>query len=69
MVHIVGSKNSKDKWLHFSGELPERKEICTHIKPRLLNQKCINTNSVFLRDTIKTVTSLREAKSVIYAGK
>ena len=62
-------KNSKDKWHHFSGELPEKKTICGYSKARNSWKECIHTNFCISKDTLKIVTSLREAKSVIYSGK
>ena len=63
-------KNSKDKWHHFSGELLEKnKRFVVTVKPGAQSKHASIPISVFLRDTLKIVTSLREAKSVIYSGK
>ena len=53
----------------FWGITRKNKRFVLTVKPGAQSKHASIPIAVFLRDTIKTVTSLREAKSVIYAGK
>jgi len=70
MVHIAGSKKLKRQMAPlFWGITRKNKRFVLTVKPGAQSKHASIPIAVFLRDTIKTVTSLREAKSVIYAGK
>ena len=70
MVHIAGSKKLKRQMAPlFWGITRKDKRFVVTVKPGAHGKNAAIPISVFLRDTIKIVTSLREAKSVIYSGK
>ena len=70
MVHIAGSKKLKRQMAPlFWGITRKEKRFVVTVKPGAQSKHASIPISVFLRDTIKIVTSLREAKSVIYSGK
>ena len=70
MVHIAGSKKLKRQMAPlFWGITRKNKRFVVTVKPGAQSKHTSIPISVFLRDTIKIVTSLREAKSVIYSGK
>ena len=70
MVKIAGSKKLKRQMAPlFWGITRKNKRFVLTVKPGAQSKHASIPIAVFLRDTIKTVTSLREAKSVIYAGK
>ena len=70
MVKIAGSKKLKRQMAPlFWGITRKNKRFVVTVKPGTHPKKASIPISVFLRDTIKIVTSLREAKSVIYSGK
>ncbi len=70
MVKIAGSKKLKRQMAPlFWGITRKDKRFVVTVKPGTHAKNAAIPISVFLRDTIKIVTSLREAKSVIYAGK
>ena len=70
MVHIAGSKKLKRQMAPlFWGITRKNKRFVLTVKPGAQSKHASIPIAVFLRDTIKTVTSLREAKSVIYSGK
>jgi len=70
MVHIAGSKKLKRQMAPlFWGITRKNKRFVVTVKPGAQSKHASIPISVFLRDTLKIVTSLREAKSVIYSGK
>ena len=70
MVKIAGSKKLKRQMAPlFWGITRKNKRFVVTVKPGAQSKHASIPISVFLRDTIKIVTSLREAKSVIYSGK
>ena len=70
MVKIAGSKKLKRQMAPlFWGITRKNKRFVVTVKPGMHPKNASIPISVFLRDTIKIVTSLREAKSVIYSGK
>ena len=70
MVKIAGSKKLKRQMAPlFWGITRKNKRFVVTVKPGTHAKNASIPISVFLRDTIKIVTSLREAKSVIYSGK
>ena len=70
MVHIAGSKKLKRQMAPlFWGITRKEKRFVVTVKPGAQSKHASIPIAVFLRDTIKIVTSLREAKSVIYSGK
>ena len=70
MVKIAGSKKLKRQMAPlFWGITRKDKRFVVTVKPGAQSKHASIPISVFLRDTIKIVTSLREAKSVIYSGK
>ena len=70
MVHIAGSKKLKRQMAPlFWGITRKNKRFVVTVKPGNHSKNESIPISVFLRDTLKIVTSLREAKSVIYSGK
>jgi len=70
MVKIAGSKKLKRQMAPlFWGITRKDKRFVVTVKPGTHSRNASIPISVFLRDTIKIVTSLREAKSVIYSGK
>ena len=70
MVHIAGSKKLKRQMAPlFWGITRKDKRFVVTVKPGTQSKHLSIPISVFLRDTLKIVTSLREAKSVIYSGK
>ena len=63
-------KNSNVKWLHnFWGITRKDKRFVITVKPGPHKKNQSIPTAVFLRDTLKIVTSLREAKATIYSGK
>jgi len=70
MVKIAGSKKLKRQMAPlFWGITRKEKRFVTTVKPGPHGKNVSIPISVFLRDTLNAVTSLREAKSVIYSGK
>jgi len=70
MVKIAGSKKLKRQMAPlFWGITRKDKRFVVTVKPGTHPKNASIPISVFLRDTIKIVTTLREAKSVIYSGK
>jgi len=70
MVKIAGSKKLKRQMAPlFWGITRKDKRFVVTVKPGTHPKNASIPISVFLRDTLKIVTSLREAKSVIYSGK
>ena len=70
MVKIAGSKKLKRQMAPlFWGITRKNKRFVVTVKPGTHAKNSSIPISVFLRDTLKIVTSLREAKSVIYSGK
>ena len=70
MVKIAGSKKLKRQMAPlFWGITRKEKRFVVTVKPGTHGKNVSIPISVFLRDTLKIVTSLREAKSVIYSGK
>ncbi len=66
MVKIAGSKKLKRQMAPlFWGITRKDKRFVVTVKPGTHAKNASIPISVFLRDTIKIVTSLREAKSVI----
>ena len=70
MVSISGSKKLKRQMAPlFWGITRKDKRFVVTVRPGPHSKHHSIPSAVFLRDTIKIVTSLREAKSAIYAGK
>ena len=70
MVHIAGSKKLKRQMAPlFWGITRKKKRFVVTVKPGAQSKHASIPISVFIRDTLKIVTSLREAKSTIYSGK
>ena len=70
MVSIAGSKKLKRQMApQFWGIARKTKRFVITVKPGPHKKSESVPTAVFLRDTLKLVTSLREAKSVIYSGK
>ena len=70
MVKIAGSKKLKRQMAPlFWGITRKTKRFVVTVKPGGHEKNASIPIAVFLRDTLKIVTSLREAKSVIYSGK
>jgi len=70
MVKIAGSKKLKRQMAPlFWGITRKTKRFVVTVKPGAHEKNASIPIAVFLRDTLKIVTSLREAKSVIYSGK
>ena len=70
MVSIAGSKKLKRQMApQFWGIARKEKRFVVTVKPGPHIKSQAIPTAVFLRDTLKIVTSLREAKSVIYSGK
>ena len=70
MVHIAGSKKLKRQMAPlFWGITRKEKRFVVTVKPGAQSKHTSIPIAVFLRDTLKIVTSLREAKSAIYSGK
>ena len=70
MVSIAGSKKLKRQMApQFWGITRKDKRFVITVKPGPHKKSGSVPTAVFLRDTLKIVTSLREAKSAIYSGK
>ena len=70
MVSIAGSKKLKRQMApQFWGIARKDKRFVITVKPGPHKKSQSIPTAVFLRDTLKIVTSLREAKASIYAGK
>jgi small subunit ribosomal protein S4e len=70
MVSIAGSKKLKRQMApSFWGITRKDKRFVVTVRPGPHSKHYSIPNAVFLRDTLKIVSSLREAKSVIYGGK
>ena len=70
MVSIAGSKKLKRQMApQFWGIARKDKRFVITVKPGPHKKNQSIPTAVFLRDTLKIVTSLREAKASIYAGK
>ena len=70
MVKIAGSKKLKRQMAPlFWGITRKDKRFVVTVKPGSHGRSISIPSSVFLRDTLKIVKTLREAKSVIYDGK
>ena len=70
MVSIAGSKKLKRQMApQFWGITRKNKRFVITVKPGPHKKSESVPTAVFLRDTLKIVTSLREAKSAIYSGK
>lgn len=70
MVSISGSKKLKRQMAPlFWGITRKEKRFVITVRPGPHSKHLSIPSAVFLRDTIKIVTTLREAKSAIYAGK
>jgi len=70
MVSIAGSKKLKRQMApQFWGITRKDKRFVITVKPGPHKKANAIPTAVFLRDTLKIVTSLREAKASIYAGK
>tara|TARA_Y100000590_G_scaffold110983_1_gene126546 strand:- start:1738 stop:2454 length:717 start_codon:yes stop_codon:yes gene_type:complete len=70
MVKIAGSKKLKRQMAPlFWGITRKEKRFVVTVNPGAHGKHSSIPTAVFLRDTLKIVTSLREAKSAIYAGK
>ncbi len=69
MVSIAGSKKLKRQMAPtFWGITRKDKRFVTTVKPGPHPKNYSIPSAVFLRDTLKLVTTLREAKSTIYGG-
>ena len=69
MVSIAGSKKLKRQMAPtFWGITRKDKRFVTTVKPGPHPKSYSIPSAVFLRDTLKLVTTLREAKSTIYGG-
>ncbi len=70
MVSIVGSKKLKRQMApQFWGIARKNKRFVITVRPGSHKKEHAIPTAVFLRDTLKIVSSLREAKAVIYSGK
>jgi small subunit ribosomal protein S4e len=70
MVTIAGSKKLKRQMApQFWGITRKNHRFVITVKPGPHKKNYSVPTAVFLRDTLKIVTSLREAKSAIYSGK
>ena len=70
MVSIAGSKKLKRQMApQFWGITRKNHRFVITVKPGPHKKNYSVPTAVFLRDTLKIVTSLREAKSAIYSGK
>ena len=70
MVKIAGSKKLKRQMAPlFWGITRKEKRFVVTVKPGSHGRNLSIPSSVFLRDTLKIVKTLREAKAVIYDGK
>ncbi len=70
MVSIAGSKKLKRQMApQFWGITRKTKRFVITVRPGPHKKNYSVPTAVFLRDTLKIVTSLREAKSAIYSGK
>mgnify|MGYP006084034073 FL=1 len=70
MVSIAGSKKLKRQMAPlFWGITRKDKRFVITVKPGPHKKNYSIPTAVFLRDTLKVVTSLREAKTAIYSGK
>ncbi|MBU26948.1 MAG: 30S ribosomal protein S4e [Thaumarchaeota archaeon] len=70
MVSIAGSKKLKRQMAPlFWGITRKDKRFVITVKPGSHKKSYSIPTAVFLRDTLKIVTSLREAKTSIYSGK
>jgi small subunit ribosomal protein S4e len=70
MVSIAGSKKLKRQMAPlFWGITRKDKRFVITVKPGGHKKDISIPTAVFIRDTLKLATSLREAKSVIYGGK
>jgi len=70
MVSIAGSKKLKRQMApQFWGIARKAKRFVITVKPGPHKKSESIPTAVFLRDTLKLVTSLREAKTAIYSGK
>ncbi len=70
MVSISGSKKLKRQMApQFWGIARKDKRFVVTVRPGPHKKNQAIPTAVFLRDTLKIVTSLREAKTVIYSGK
>ena len=70
MVSIAGSKKLKRQMApQFWGITRKDKRFVITTKPGPHKKNFAIPSAVFLRDTLKIVTSLREAKASIYSGK
>ncbi len=70
MVSIAGSKKLKRQMApQFWGITRKEKRFVITVKPGPHKKDQSIPTAVFLRDTLKIVTSLREAKASIYSGK
>ena len=70
MVSISGSKKLKRQMApQFWGITRKSKRFVITVRPGPHKKSEAIPTAVFLRDTLKIVTSLREAKAVIYSGK
>jgi len=70
MVSIAGSKKLKRQMApQFWGISRKNKRFVITVRPGPHKKEFSIPTAVFLRDTIKIVNTLREAKSVIYDGK
>ena len=70
MVSIAGSKKLKRQMAPlFWGITRKNKRFVITVKPGPHKKNYSIPTAVFLRDTLKIVTSLREAKTSIYSGK
>ena len=70
MVKIAGSKKLKRQMAPlFWGITRKDKRFVVTVKPGSHGRNVSIPSAVFLRDTLKIVKTLREAKSVIYDGK
>jgi len=70
MVSIAGSKKLKRQMApQFWGITRKNKRFVITVKPGPHKKNYSVPTAVFLRDTLKIVTSLREAKTAIYSGK
>ena len=69
MVSIAGSKKLKRQMAPlFWGITRKDKRFVVTVKPGAHSKQASIPSAVFLRDTLKIVTSLREAKTAIYSG-
>jgi len=70
MVSIAGSKKLKRQMApQFWGITRKSKRFVITVRPGPHRKNYSIPTAVFLRDTLKIVTSLREAKTAIYSGK